>query len=45
MDSRILENRDKILQLAAMYRASNVRIFGSQARREVNENSDIEICS
>ncbi len=36
------EKREKILHLAAQYGASNVRIFGSVARGEEREDSDID---
>ncbi|MCA9905283.1 MAG: nucleotidyltransferase domain-containing protein [Anaerolineae bacterium] len=34
--------RDEILALAARYRAYNVRIFGSVARGDATEDSDID---
>jgi len=34
--------RDDILRIAARYGASNVRIFGSVARGEADEKSDID---
>lgn len=36
------EKREKILQLAASYGASNVRVFGSVARNEAHTQSDID---
>ena len=36
------EKREKILQLATKHGAFNVRIFGSVARGEETENSDID---
>jgi uncharacterized protein len=36
------EKRDEILQLAARHGASNVRVFGSVARSEADEQSDID---
>jgi uncharacterized protein len=36
------EKRDEILQLAAQYGAFNVRIFGSVARNEADQDSDID---
>ena len=36
-------NRDEILQLAARRGALNVRVFGSVARGEANENSDLDL--
>lgn len=36
------EKREAILQLAARYGASNVRVFGSVARGDFSESSDID---
>lgn len=36
------ENRRKILEVAARYGASNVRVFGSVARGDADEASDID---
>lgn len=36
------ENRDEILRLAAKYGASNLRVFGSVARGEASESSDVD---
>ncbi len=36
-------NRDKIVQIAAMYGAQNVRVFGSFARGEATLNSDLDL--
>ena len=36
-------NRDAIRALVAKYRAANPRVFGSVARGEDNEDSDIDI--
>jgi len=36
------EKREAILQLAAKHGAQNVRVFGSVARREANEQSDVD---
>ena len=36
------EKREAILQLAAKHGARNVRVFGSVARHEANEQSDID---
>jgi hypothetical protein len=38
----LLEKREKILQIAAKHGAYNVRIFGSVARGEDDEKSDID---
>lgn len=37
------ENRRKILEVAARYGASNVRVFGSVARGDADDASDIDI--
>jgi predicted nucleotidyltransferase len=38
----LIEKREEILQIAAKHGAYNVRIFGSVARGEDNEKSDID---
>ena len=38
----LLEKREEILKIAAKHGAYNIRIFGSVARGEENENSDID---
>lgn len=38
----ISDKRDAILRLANQYGASNVRVFGSVARGEAREDSDID---
>jgi predicted nucleotidyltransferase len=37
------EKREEILQTAKKYGASNVRVFGSVARGEADERSDIDL--
>jgi predicted nucleotidyltransferase len=37
------EHREKILELAARHGASNVRVFGSLARGEGTESSDLDL--
>lgn len=37
------EKREEILAIANSHGAYNVRIFGSTARNEANENSDVDI--
>ena len=37
------EKREDILRLATQYGASNVRVFGSVARGEADEQSDIDL--
>jgi predicted nucleotidyltransferase len=37
------EKRDEILEIAKRHRAYNVRVFGSVARGEADENSDVDI--
>ena len=39
----IAKHRDAILALAAKHGASNVRIFGSVARGEDDESSDVDV--
>jgi predicted nucleotidyltransferase len=45
MDSKDLlrERRDDILRIAAVHGASNVRVFGSVARGDSDEQSDIDL--
>jgi len=45
MDSKDLlhERRDDILRVAATHGASNVRVFGSVARGDSDEQSDIDL--
>jgi len=42
LERRISERREEILRIAARYGAYNVRIFGSVARGEADEASDID---
>jgi uncharacterized protein len=37
------EYRDRILEVAARHRARSVRVFGSVARGDAGENSDIDL--
>ena len=37
------DNRDEILRVAARHGASNIRIFGSVARGEADEKSDLDL--
>ncbi|MEN6369738.1 MAG: nucleotidyltransferase family protein [Thermotogota bacterium] len=39
----IAEKRDEILAVAERYGITNVRIFGSVARREAREDSDLDL--
>jgi uncharacterized protein len=39
----LTEKRDEILRLAALHGAANVRVFGSVARGEDREDSDIDL--
>lgn len=40
---RIVDKRNKILEICAKYGAGNVRIFGSCATDDYNESSDVDI--
>jgi predicted nucleotidyltransferase len=42
IDELIRAKREEILQIAERYGASNVRVFGSVARGEADERSDID---
>lgn len=42
LNQLLQEKREAILQLAAKHGARNVRLFGSVARHEANEQSDID---
>jgi uncharacterized protein len=42
IEQRLKEKRQEILQIAAEHGALNVRVFGSMARREADEASDID---
>lgn len=42
LDRRLMEKRDEILGIAARHGAFNVRVFGSVARGEADEDSDID---
>lgn len=43
LEHRLTENRDAIIQLANKYGMENVRVFGSVARGEDTEGSDIDL--
>jgi predicted nucleotidyltransferase len=43
LNELLQSNREEILRIAAQYGASNVRIFGSVARGEADEKSDIDL--
>jgi uncharacterized protein len=42
LNELLQEKREAILELAAKHGARNVRVFGSVARHEANEQSDID---
>ena len=42
LDNTLKSRREEIMKIAAKYGACNVRIFGSVARGEAGENSDID---
>lgn len=39
----VLDRRDEIVSVAAKFGATNVRVFGSAARGEMNEGSDLDL--
>jgi len=41
--NELRQKRDRILQIASLYGAKDLRIFGSIARNEQNESSDIDL--
>jgi predicted nucleotidyltransferase len=43
LDELLQSNHEEILRIAARYGAYNVRIFGSVARGEADEQSDIDL--
>jgi len=40
---KLAQHQDEILALARRYGARNVRVFGSVARRDVGEESDLDL--
>ena len=40
---QLREKREALIALADQYKAENVRVFGSMARGEENENSDVDL--
>lgn len=42
LSEHLKKHREKILELAAYHGASNIRIFGSVARKEADAHSDID---
>lgn len=42
LDHRLSEKRDQILRLCAVYGARNLRVFGSVARGEADQDSDFD---
>jgi predicted nucleotidyltransferase len=43
MTRLLAQHREAILRIAAKYGAHNVRVFGSTARGEASESSDVDI--
>jgi predicted nucleotidyltransferase len=43
LEALLKAKRDEILQICAKYGARNVRVFGSVARGEADEQSDIDL--
>lgn len=44
IDDLLSAKRDEILRLAKHYKATHVRVFGSAARGETTDESDIDFC-
>ncbi len=42
-EQRLKEKRDELLRIAAKHGATDVRVFGSVARGEADEQSDIDL--
>jgi hypothetical protein len=42
-DERLRQKREEILRLCARYGARNPRVFGSTARRQADERSDLDL--
>ncbi len=42
-EQRLKEKRDELLRIAAKYGVTDVRVFGSVARGEADEQSDIDL--
>ena len=42
-DYWLKEQREKILEITSKHGACNVRVFGSVARKEADENSDLDL--
>ena len=42
LDNLLIRERDEILRIAAQHGATNVRVFGSVARGESKEDSDVD---
>lgn len=43
MNSKIFEHRDQIFEVAKRYKAHGIQVFGSQARNEEDEKSDLDL--
>jgi len=43
VEERLMAKREEILRVCAQYGAHNVRVFGSVARGETDEQSDIDL--
>ena len=43
LEDLIIDKRDEILRVAALHGAHNVRVFGSLARGEAREDSDVDL--
>jgi hypothetical protein len=43
LNKLIARNRDAIKEIARRYNASNIRVFGSMARGDAENNSDVDL--
>lgn len=43
IDELLVDKRDDVLRIAAEHRASHVRVFGSVARGEAGDASDVDL--
>jgi len=43
MDDSLLKNRETIARIAASHGAGNLRVFGSRARNDARQDSDLDL--